>query len=161
MDNFCVFARTLDQTIEIATCIAPFLRLGDVILLTGGLASGKTYFVKALASALGAIDSVTSPTYAIANFYDIKLGKLIHIDVYRLSGILEFRDLGLEEFFANSITVVEWGEIVSENFSAYLSIKFTLANLQENHRQLTFSYVGNEWHAYMPLLSNKLSGFQE
>lgn len=156
---FNVFVKTIDQTVEVAKCMAPALELGDIILLTGWLASGKTYFVKSLASALGSSNFVTSPTYAIANFYDIKLGSLLHIDVYRLSSLPEFYDLGLEEFFPNSITVVEWGEKVSKAFPSYLLIEFTFVDLEEDYRKLTFSYVGERWHSYMESLSKQLSGF--
>ena len=158
---FNVFVKTIDQTIEVAKCMAPALQLGDIILLKGWLASGKTYFVKSLASALGSTNSVTSPTYAIANFYDIKIGSLLHIDVYRLSGLPEFYDLGLEEFFPDSITVVEWGEKVSEAFPTYLSIEFTHVDFEKDYRKLTFSYVGDKWHPYIESLSRQLSHFEQ
>lgn len=161
MDSFYVLSRGIDETSKFATVITPFLRLGDAVILTGSLAAGKTYFVKALANALGCTDLVTSPTYTIANFYNTKSGSLLHIDIYRLSGLSEFRDLGLEEYFPESITVVEWGDKIADDFSDYLSIEFDFTRLNKNHRKLTFTCCGNRWFSDMPLLKKKLSGFEE
>jgi tRNA threonylcarbamoyladenosine biosynthesis protein TsaE len=150
---------SIDQTSAVARLVASELQLGDAILLTGTLAAGKTYFVKALALALGCDASVTSPTYTIAHCYDTDRGNLIHIDAYRLSGLPEFYDLGMEEFFPESITVVEWGEKVEKAFAAYLSIEFTIVNPEENHRKLTFSYLGDRWKTSMEKLESNLFDF--
>lgn len=161
MNMLCVLSNGPDETAEIATIVAPSLRLGDIVLLTGELASGKTYFVKALAKTLGSTDYVTSPTYTIANFYNIRTGSLLHVDAYRLSSLTEFRDLGLEEFLPESITVVEWGEKVARDFSNYLLIRLEFTGSNENHRKLTFSSFGERWISYIALLKDKLSGFQQ
>lgn len=161
MDLFCVFSRGIDETSKFATMLSSFLRPGDAVILTGTLAAGKTYFVKALARALGCTDLVTSPTYAIANFYDTKSGSLLHIDLYRISGLTEFRDLGLEEYFPESITVVEWGDLIAEEFPHYLSIAFDFTGSNDDHRKLTFSCAGERWVSEMELLKRRFLGSQE
>ena len=160
MDLFYIFSSGINETSKIAAIISLFLRPGDAVILTGELAAGKTYFVKALALGLGCTELVTSPTYAIAHFYDMKSGSLLHIDLYRLSGVTEFRDLGLEEYFPDSITVVEWGDKITEEFPDYLSIGFDFAGPTENHRKLTFFCVGERWISEMPLLKKELLDFQ-
>jgi tRNA threonylcarbamoyladenosine biosynthesis protein TsaE len=159
MSDFYISVNSIEHTCAIAAAIAPSLRLGDVLILTGGLAAGKTSFVKGLAKALGSDNAVTSPTYAIAQFYDISLGKLLHIDAYRLSGLPEFIDLGLEDYLAESITVVEWGNLISESFTDYLTIEFTRTD--ETHRQLAFSQVGERWRLEVASLEDRLSRLQQ
>ncbi len=159
MDTFSVVSSGAADTSRLAATIAPILRFGDAVILTGSLAAGKTHFVKALANALGCTDLVTSPTFTIANFYRHGSGNLLHIDVYRLSGLDEFLDLGLDECFSESITVVEWGDMVAGEFADYLSVKFDFLERDENQRKVTFSFVGERWASEMALLKNKLSGF--
>src|SRR5437870_4402660 len=112
MESFSVRSTGPEQTCEIASALAAHLRVGDVVLLTGGLASGKTTFVKGVAAALGSPDTVTSPTFMLAQAYASPRGRILHVDAYRLSGLPEYRDLALDEEAADSITVVEWGELV-------------------------------------------------
>lgn len=158
MDTFIVRSNREAETSRIAETIAPHLRLGDVILLSGTLACGKTFFVKSLAHALGFPNCVTSPTYALVHTYKIKPGNLLHIDAYRLSDVREFRDLGLDEYLPDSITVIEWGDKVRSEFENYLCIAFDLAGSAANHRLLTFSCVGRRWNEEMPTLKKELGG---
>src|SRR6185503_6682237 len=108
----------------VAGVLAALLRAGDSILLKGALASGKTAFVQELVAALGSKAEVTSPTFTIAQFYPMPAGTFLHIDAYRLSSVAEFRDLALEDYIAESITAVEWGDIVEQDFPNALSIDF-------------------------------------
>lgn len=161
MGNFYAFSRGEDETDRIATIIAPVLQVGDVVLLTGELGSGKTRFVSSLAKALGSTDRVHSPSFVIANFHDIKNGSLLHIDVFRLSNIHEFRDLGLEDFYYQSITVIEWGEQVAQEFPCYLWITIEFVELNENHRKFTLSSFGDRWDLDMAKIGSLLAGYQQ
>ena len=120
--GFEVVCRGLADTEAVAALVAGLARRGDAILLDGKLAAGKTHFVKAFVRALGSTDAVTSLTYAIAHFYDTGIGRVLHIDAYRLSGPAEFRDLGFDGYFAEVLTVIEWGHIVAEEFADHLAI---------------------------------------
>ena len=42
---------------------------GALIAFTGGLGAGKTAFTEGLAEGLGCTDPVSSPTFAIVNYY--------------------------------------------------------------------------------------------
>ena len=158
MNSFYVLSKGEVDTSGVAAVVASYLRPGDVVVLAGTLACGKTHFVKALASALGSSDLVTSPTYAIVHTYNTKIGDLLHVDVYRLSGIREFRDLGLDEFLEESITVIEWGDKVRSEFDSYLDIAFDLAGSAPDHRGLTFSGVGGRWIEVISSLKSELDG---
>lgn len=146
MDKFTSIIKGEQATIALAKKIATKLKRGDCLLLSGDLACGKTFFTKALAIELGFNGLVTSPTFTIVHSYEINLGTLLHIDVYRLSdNIEEFHDLGLDEFFDESVTIVEWGDRVLSAFDTYLLIKFELCKDDSSHRKITITGNGERW----------------
>jgi tRNA threonylcarbamoyladenosine biosynthesis protein TsaE len=145
-----------EETARVAATLAPLLRSGDAMLLKGALASGKTAFVQELVAALGSKADVTSPTFTIAQFYPMAAGTFLHIDAYRLSSVAEFRDLGLEDYVSESITAIEWGEIVEEDFSNALSIAFEFVPGQDNWRKLTLSANGERWQPVLENLRSQL-----
>ena len=140
-----------------AIALAPLLRGGDAILLKGALASGKTAFVQELVAALGSKAEVTSPTFTLAQFYTTSAGTFLHIDAYRLSSVAEFRDLGLEDYVPESITAVEWGDIVEQDFSNAVTITFEFVPGEDNARKLTFSAAAERWQPLLVSLENVLS----
>jgi tRNA threonylcarbamoyladenosine biosynthesis protein TsaE len=149
--EFTVTCKGREETARVAAVLAPWLRPGDAMMLKGALASGKTAFVQELVAALGSNADVTSPTFTLAQFYPTPVGTFLHIDAYRLSSVAEFRDLGLEDYVPESITAIEWGEIVEEDFSNALSIAFEFAPGEDSSRKLTFSASGERWQ---PVLEN-------
>ena len=157
MEGFKVVGEGLAGTESVAEAVAGLLRQGDAILLDGKLAAGKTHFVKALARALGSADAVTSPTYAIAHFYATGIGRVLHIDAYRLSGPAEFRDLGLDGYFADVITVVEWGRIVAEEFVDHLAIDLDFTDEADTVRTLSFACAGDRWAPEMATLRARIA----
>jgi len=141
---------------RVAAVLAPFLRTGDAMMLKGPLASGKTAFVQELVAALGSDANVTSPTFTLAHFYKIPNGTFLHIDAYRLSSVAEFRDLALGDYVPESITAVEWGDIVEEDFSNALSIAFEFVPGQDNWRKLTFSATAERWQPVLEILDKQV-----
>jgi tRNA threonylcarbamoyladenosine biosynthesis protein TsaE len=156
MSSFSVICRGREETGEVAAALAPLLRLGDTMMLKGPLASGKTAFVQELVAALGSKSEVTSPTFTLAQFYPIPSGTFLHIDAYRLSSVAEFRDLALEDFVAESITAVEWGDIVEQDFPNALSITFEFVENEGNSRKLTFSAAAEKWQSALDSLKNQV-----
>ena len=151
-----ITCRGREETRAVAAALAPLLRPGDSLLLKGPLASGKTAFVQELVAALGSKAEVTSPTFTIAQFYPIPSGTFLHIDAYRLSSVAEFRDLALEDFVAESITAVEWGDIVEQEFANALSINFEFVQNEDNSRKLTFSATAERWALVLVALKNQV-----
>ena len=135
-------AKTEAMTAEIAVSLAELLGPGDVVLLQGGLAAGKTYFTRHLVQALGTQDDISSPTYTIANIYQTKRCDVLHVDAYRLSGAQEFYNLGLEEEIETAISIIEWGGRIEEAFDAYLRITFSPVPEQEGARVLEVAALG-------------------
>jgi len=156
MNAFSVTCRSREETAVVAAALARLLRPGDAMLLKGPLASGKTAFVQELVAALGSKAEVTSPTFTLAQFYPVPSGTFMHIDAYRLSSVAEFRDLALEDFVAGSITAVEWGDIVEQDFPNALSINFEFVENEDNWRKLTFSAAAEKWQAVLSSLKNQL-----
>ena len=153
MDLVC---KNRTETGAVAAALAPLLRAGDVMLLKGPLASGKTAFVQELVAALGATADVTSPTFTLAQFYPTPVATFLHIDAYRLSSVAEFRDLALEDYVSESITAIEWGDIVAEDFSNALSIEFEFVPGDDNARKLSFSATKQKWEPVLRELSKRL-----
>ncbi len=100
-----------EQTRLLARRMAGELRTGGTIAFYGGLGSGKTTFIQALAGELGCRALVTSPTYTIINRYDGGRMPIIHVDCYRIRHEDELWDIGLAEMFTPDVLVcMEWSE---------------------------------------------------
>jgi tRNA threonylcarbamoyladenosine biosynthesis protein TsaE len=156
MHEFSVTCKGREETALVAAALAPFLHAGDAMMLKGALAGGKTAFVQELVAALGSEANVTSPTFTLAHFYETSKGTFLHIDAYRLSSVAEFRDLALEDYVPESITAVEWGDIVEEDFSNALSIAFEFVPGQDNWRKLTLSASAARWQPVLESLRRQL-----
>lgn len=86
----------------------------DIVLLYGGMGSGKTTFVRELCQVMEVVDSVTSPTFALVNEYERECGGMIfHFDFYRINKLEEVFDLGYEEYlYSGNLSLIEWPELV-------------------------------------------------
>lgn len=132
------------ETDRLAVRCAQAMRPGHVVLLDGALAAGKTTFCRALIAALGSTDSVTSPTYAIANIYDAPDFQILHVDAYRLENAREFYNLGLEDYVENAVCLIEWGSRVRENFDAPLCVAIGFGD-SDDARVFTLSGEDTVW----------------
>jgi tRNA threonylcarbamoyladenosine biosynthesis protein TsaE len=124
------------------------------VLLKGDLAAGKTTLVQAIAGALGSTDVVTSPTFALAQFYRTPAARILHIDTYRLADLAEYRDLALDEYAETSITLIEWGEKIASEFPCHLEIDFQ--QHEGDERTLIIASDCDRWTAEMPSLRAEL-----
>jgi tRNA threonylcarbamoyladenosine biosynthesis protein TsaE len=145
MPAFTVLSHSPAQTDALARALAAELAPGDVVLMEGALAAGKTHFVKAAVAALEGADEVTSPTFSIVNVYRTPRRSVLHIDAYRLSGPPEFRDLGLEEMIEDGLSFIEWGDRIAADFPQALTIRFELTGGADDARRLTFSAETPRW----------------
>ena len=114
-----------EETKEFAKKIASKLKIGDVIVLSGELGSGKTKFTEGILTYFGLEQEISSPTFTIVNEYTSKNINIYHFDVYRLADIDEFYARGGEEYFSKGICIIEWGEMIEEILPKdYIKIKF-------------------------------------
>lgn len=130
------------DTVRLAQAFAQGLEAGDVLLLTGGLAAGKTFFVKAAVASLGSEDVVTSPTYTLANIYRTAKAPVLHIDAYRLESSAEFTNLGLEDELERGISFIEWGAALADEFDHWVRLDLATEAGSEVARTATLSSEG-------------------
>lgn len=96
-------------TARLARRLAQMVRPGDVIALDGPLGSGKTAFARAFIQSLAdPAEDVPSPTFTLAQLYDCAIGTIWHFDLYRLDKADDALELGIEDAFADGISLIEW-----------------------------------------------------
>lgn len=103
---------SLSDLPKVAEAVLGELRGRSVVLFRGPMGAGKTTLISRIAAALGAEDTVTSPTFALVNQYEGEGGRRIyHFDFYRINNVEEALDLGYEEYFySGELCLVEWPE---------------------------------------------------
>lgn len=92
--------------------LAPVLRAGDVIALSGDLGAGKTSFARGLLAALGLADEAPSPSFALVIAYEPPQLRLPvwHVDLYRLEREDDALELGLDDALYDTALIIEWPE---------------------------------------------------
>jgi len=120
------------QTEEFAIKFLKKIKPKDVIFLYGEMGVGKTTFVRHLINKLQKenneiLTEVTSPTFTILNEYQIKKIKVNHYDLYRLKSTEELKDLNIFNDKLNSITLIEWPQIIIEKPKQLIELNFEYA----------------------------------
>ncbi len=100
---------SVEGTERLGGALAPALRAGDVLTLSGPLGAGKTRFVSGLVHVLSPGSRVRSPSFTLVNEIPGAL-PVFHLDLYRLERVRDIETLGLEEYAERGALVVEWGE---------------------------------------------------
>lgn len=134
-----IISNNTQDTENIGAKIASQLKGTEVIALFGGLGMGKTAFTRGLSSALGVIDGVSSPTFALVNEYHGKYN-IYHFDMYRVTSWEDLYSTGFFDYIDNGILVIEW----SENIEGALpenSVRITISK-GENDNQRVFEIEG-------------------
>ena len=102
---------SVEETWQAAAEMVELLKPGRVIALHGDLGAGKTTFVQGLAFALGLKRPVTSPTFTLSTEYQTSKFKLVHMDLYRLTGPDDLLTIGYPEYLeTGAVVAVEWPE---------------------------------------------------
>ena len=128
-----------EETKKIAYELASRLEIGDILVLSGNLGSGKTKFTEGLLSFWKLDAEVSSPTFTIVNEHKKDSTNIYHLDVYRLENLAEFYSIGGPEYFTNGICIIEWGELVESILPHnYVKIEFEKDSENDNIRHIKF-----------------------
>ena len=120
------------------------------VALEGDLGAGKTTFVKAVAAAIG-IDptDVVSPTFGLIHVHDVPTAhdrptpevpdRLVHADLYRVSGAGDLAEIGWDDATAGRCWVfIEWPSRASKAMPAdRLDIAISIDSATARTFQLT------------------------
>ncbi len=141
MKTYNFTSHSSEETMNFASNLASKLNVGDVVVLSGELGSGKTKFTEGFLKYFNLDDEISSPTFSIVNEYKKDDLNIYHFDVYRLEDVDEFYAIGGEEYFSSGICIIEWGEIIEEALPKNcIRIKFEKDLSDENIRYLKITY---------------------
>ena len=107
---------------------------GNIICLFGELGSGKTTFARSIIRSIykkhkfKAPHSIKSPSFPILITYEVSNIEIYHYDLYRISNSSELFDLNIFENLENSITLIEWPEVILNklNSQKYFSVRLNI-----------------------------------
>ena len=123
------------------------LKVGDIICLSGELGSGKTTFARYLINSIykkNKLDkpvSIKSPSFPILLTYELNQFEIYHYDLYRISKISELTELNIFEELNNSITLVEWPQIIIDSLKNYNYFSVNFDIFDENKRNLKHNFI--------------------
>src|SRR3954452_17712119 len=110
--TFAVALANETATAHLMADLALLVGAGDVITLSGDLGAGKTAAARAMIRYLADDDmlEVPSPTFTLAQSYDLPSFPLIHADLYRIDDASELEEIGLSPLPEATVALIEWPE---------------------------------------------------
>ena len=120
------------------------IKPGDIIFLYGEIGVGKTTFVRYLVNKFQKenkleITEVTSPTFNLLSEYQINQIKINHYDLFRLKSSQEIINLDLFGDSKNSITLIEWPQMIKEKPKNLIELYF---EYEKNHQTRSIQIKG-------------------
>ncbi len=110
--TFSVALANETATAHLMADLALLIGPGDVVTLSGDLGAGKTAAARAMIRYLAGDDAleVPSPTFTLAQAYDLPPFLLIHADLYRIDDASELEEIGLSPMPEATVVLMEWPE---------------------------------------------------
>ena len=137
----------LDTTLKLAYELASTLTDSPdscALLFYGEMGAGKTTLVRALGTALGIQEKITSPTFIGLNEYHLPELSFYHFDLYQVQTSFE----GLSEIMLNGnqkrILAIEWAEKLNPQQLAFLqkylqTWELSFVIIDDERRELTLT----------------------
>ena len=130
-------------TRALATQVARVARAGDAILLIGDLGTGLGDLLILLQARNNSFEEVPSPTFTMLQTYEVSDTIIYHFDLYRIEQEEDMLELGVDEAFAEGISLIEWGERLGTFLPTdRLEIRLFVGEL-ENSRQVKLVGYGD------------------
>ena len=142
-----IISTSVEQTAGVARDILASLKPhkdhATLVCLRGDLGSGKTTFTQQLSKMLHVSETVVSPTFVIAKFYDLldqKWNRLVHIDAYRMESAAEINQIGFQYELEDptNLIIVEWPELIAEaipDWARFIDFEF----VSEGERKISYT----------------------
>ena len=117
------------------------------VFLHGELGAGKTTVARGLLRELGVEGTVRSPSYTLLECYETSAHRVLHLDLYRLSGSAELAPLGIrDELNQGVLLLVEWPERAPQGLPPPdLRVTLSVAEEGRTARLEGASAVGTAW----------------
>ena len=117
------------KTEELANELIKKIKVSNIIFLYGEMGVGKTTFIKYFINGLQKKNKfkqteITSPTFNLLNEYQIDKIKVNHYDLFRLKSYIELKNLDLFADSSNSITFIEWPQMIKEKPKNLIELSF-------------------------------------
>ena len=117
------------KTEELAIKFLKKIKPGNILFLYGEMGVGKTTFIRYLINGFQKqnnlkVTEVTSPTFNILNEYKINQFKINHFDLFRLKSPEEIKNLDLFGDIVNSISLIEWPQIIKKKPKDLIELNF-------------------------------------
>ena len=124
------------KTEELASKFSKKIKPGNMVFLYGEMGVGKTTFIRYLINQIQKdndldITEVTSPTFNLLNEYQINQIKINHYDLFRLKSVEEIKNLDIFEDKINTVTLIEWPQIIKEKPKNLIELFFEYENNHE------------------------------
>ena len=156
MFNLLTTKTGLKKLEKIARKLASKTLVGDIYLLNGELGAGKTTFIRFFIYSIFARNlikkpnSIKSPSFPIMINYPVKNFEVFHYDLYRLKNENEIQELNIIENLKNNITLIEWPQMMINNFRIdnYFLIDLDIINPRERIIKITHTqnkHLDNEF----------------
>jgi len=125
------------------------IKVGDIICLFGELGSGKTTFARNLINSvykrnkLKKPTSIKSPSFPILLTYEVNNFEIYHYDLYRISKSSELAEINIFEELHNSITIIEWPDVILDSLKDYNFYSLNLTITNEDTRNIEHNFFFN------------------
>ncbi len=151
--SFKVHSLGVNNTMTLGMILSKHLNDGHILIITGEMGVGKTYFVKGIIKDI-TLEDAKSPSITMVNTYRSRDFNILHIDLYRENALREILRSGLVDYFEKCLVIIERGELMQNLLIEYFQVIIKHIETSQNERELIFTYKGKK---YLTIYNNLYS----